>query len=758
MKKFFSLVLALVMALSLTTVAWGADDPVVKEVNTAADLLALSATALTGNNGVAEEATIVINDDIDMQNAEFSAIIAQRGDKLTIVGNGHTISNVKVVSGENDNTTGQASMFYTYPNSTLTVSNLTLENITVTADADASGYAAAVVGYCEGTVNLSNVDVVNATVTGVKSSGMLVGHLSGSLVADGCDLSGTVTLADFAGEPDGHYAGKYIGTLAGNADVTNCPANVTVSGNLKAGNNGDGYGRPVSGDLTVDGDLVGAVAEVNGTQYKSLQAAIAAAAGGTVKLLDDVTLTGSINVTDAVTIDGNNKTVTMTYTGTPGTGNAIFNANNGNEGIDDSLTVKNLKMVMTGATKQGYAVVAKKADSAFAISFTGCHFENMWCGVMLNGCGGTVAPTVTITDSSFKDVNYGLSFAEEAYAGDVSFENNTMTGEISIQETFPAGSGYLTTPTVEISSGSFTSDVTDYLADGMSFVDGTVVKAAGQFVGSGSALTSSKATYGATLADALANKTHTVEVKAALEASASLKSFQTYQVFVTKLDDKTVSVLPNQYIVVPTATNADIVVVDGNKIVYLAAVAGVTKYNDAAKAVKVAYNADPDCGDVYVAAAADAGTYYLYKNAYYVECAESSASIVFNVDGVAVYAKATPVVKTLPHTYGFDVKTVAGKTSVTSVYCTECKATFSFVVGDVEDAVKTFGAGNYADIGLNAPNGDDIFVRIAVVSVPVGSTTLVESAETFDAGIAMYVGMSVMAAAGSAVVIGKKKD
>ncbi len=38
------------------------------------------------------------------------------------------------------------------------------------------------------------------------------------------------------------------------------------------------------------------------------------------------------------------------------------------------------------------------------------------------------------------------------------------------------------------------------------------------------------------------------------------------------------------------------------------------------------------------------------------------------------------------------------------------------------------------------------------------TTKPVQSAETFDAGIAMYVGMSVMAAAGSAVVIGKKKD
>ena len=43
----------------------------------------------------------------------------------------------------------------------------------------------------------------------------------------------------------------------------------------------------------------------------------------------------------------------------------------------------------------------------------------------------------------------------------------------------------------------------------------------------------------------------------------------------------------------------------------------------------------------------------------------------------------------------------------------------------------------------------------AAVEAP--ATDKVESAQTFDAGIAMYVGMSVMAAAGSAVVL-KKKD
>ena len=37
-------------------------------------------------------------------------------------------------------------------------------------------------------------------------------------------------------------------------------------------------------------------------------------------------------------------------------------------------------------------------------------------------------------------------------------------------------------------------------------------------------------------------------------------------------------------------------------------------------------------------------------------------------------------------------------------------------------------------------------------------TNKVPSAKTFDAGVAMYVGMSLLSVAGGAVVIGKKKE
>ena len=270
----------------------------------------------------------------------------------------------------------------------------------------------------------------------------------------------------------------------------------------------------------------------------------------------------------------------------------------------------------------------------------------------------------------------------------------------------------------------------------------------------GLATTAMAATGAQTLTGALAETTKTVEVKPGLEASASLKTFQTYQVFETVTATGTVSVLPNQFVKVPTDVNADYVVVNGTEITYLMRNPGA--YTDAAVAVKVPYIAPADvkCGDVYVEAAADADTYYLYKGVYY---AESVGGTLFNVDGVAVYATATQLVKTADHDYDFDAKAVTGgKTVVTTVFCENCKASFAFVEGDVADAVAKFGAGNYADTGLDNGN-KSIFVAKVAAPVAPEAGDKVESAETFDAGIAMYVGMSVMAAAGSAVVL-KKKD
>ena len=209
----------------------------------------LSAKEFTGYNGVAESVSIVLEADIDMNGAEFSAIIAQLGDTLTFVGNNHKISNIKLISGDGDNTTGQASLFYAFPGSTLNVSDLVIENVVVISDNDDSGFAAVLVGYCEGTANITNVDVINASVTGAKSSGLVVGHLSGKLNVEDSTFAGTVTITDY--ETNGHYAGQYVGTLAGAASLVDSTATATLGGKLHEKNVGDIYGRSVSGSLEV---------------------------------------------------------------------------------------------------------------------------------------------------------------------------------------------------------------------------------------------------------------------------------------------------------------------------------------------------------------------------------------------------------------------------------------------------------------------------------------------------------------------------
>ena len=86
----------------------------------------------------------------------------------------------------------------------------------------------------------------------------------------------------------------------------------------------------------------------------------------------------------------------------------------------------------------------------------------------------------------------------------------------------------------------------------------------------------------------------------------------------------------------------------------------------------------------------------------------------------------------------------------TSAICTTCLETTAAIYADgkVPATMKPYAMANAA--GYFA-------VVSATASTPAVDTEKVESAETFDAGIAMYVGMSVMAAAGSAVVL-KKKD
>ena len=169
------------------------------------------------------------------------------------------------------------------------------------------------------------------------------------------------------------------------------------------------------------------------------------------------------------------------------------------------------------------------------------------------------------------------------------------------------------------------------------------------------------------------------------------------------------------------------------------------------------------------------------------------------VDGVLVpladAVKGTDY-KVTAHTYAADFEMVEGKLNVTKVYCEDCDKVFDFVIGSKADAEKAFGT-EYANVTNEFKQGfktkflgkldvsfdwdtmaygaswekakvygwnllDEssrcMMVALGGKQLYVGTAKAVESAKTFDAGIALYAGMALMSVTGSAIVIGKKKE
>ena len=208
-----------------------------KVIASAADLVALGGQKLEG--------TYVLVADINMNGAAMPTIGAAYGKTLTIVGNGHTISNATTAHTAH-NGMKHHGFFYAYTNSTLTISDLTFDNIVVdaTKDAERNYGAAVVVAYADGgsTINLTNVDVKNSKVLNSTpdigdEAGIYVGYQTGTLNMVDCDSINCVV----AGETDAK-TGAFIGMVNGTANVTNCTTDMTI-----------GLCNRIGGTLTVDG-------------------------------------------------------------------------------------------------------------------------------------------------------------------------------------------------------------------------------------------------------------------------------------------------------------------------------------------------------------------------------------------------------------------------------------------------------------------------------------------------------------------------
>ena len=150
---------------------------------------------------------------------------------------------------------------------------------------------------------------------------------------------------------------------------------------------------------------------------------------------------------------------------------------------------------------------------------------------------------------------------------------------------------------------------------------------------------------------------------------------------------------------------------------------------------------DAECGEAYA-------DYFVSGKKFYAPGTDTVA--YFKGEFVMVdedYETQPPV---MPHAFMTDAidecKWTVKDDEPVSVKCV-CGDSFKIV-----DSIAGMKAGTYFALE------DGYYVVLAATTTPdADATDKVESAETFDAGIAMYVGMSVMAAAGSAVVL-KKKD
>ena len=185
--------------------------------------------------------------------------------------------------------------------------------------------------------------------------------------------------------------------------------------------------------------------------------------------------------------------------------------------------------------------------------------------------------------------------------------------------------------------------------------------------------------------------------------------------------------------------------VKGTAVVYLTTV-DVNGANGISKVVdkKVDAVSDPACGE-YKKETGKSTVFVIDNETYW---AGGDKYAMLNGLAVSYGDKASAE----PHKFDKQNVTTDTKGTVVAVTCDNCKKTFKVV-----DSIPA----NY--LGAVATHtGDKLTGKYILIgeTYATGTTTTEtnKSPKTFDAGIAMYVGMALTSVAGSAVVIGKKKE
>ena len=194
---------------------------------------------------------------------------------------------------------------------------------------------------------------------------------------------------------------------------------------------------------------------------------------------------------------------------------------------------------------------------------------------------------------------------------------------------------------------------------------------------------------------------------------------------------------------------ADYKLVKGNAVVYLTTdrVNGTNGTEGISKVVdkKIDAVAEPTCGEFQKDADKGMTTVFVIDNETYWAVGDKYAML--NGKAVSYGGKATSE----PHDFTKQNVTTDNKGNVVSVTCDTCKKSFKVV-----DSIPASYLGTVAtDDGAKL---DGLFILTGEAYAAGSTTDTTTSPKTFDAGIAMYVGMALTSVAGSAVVIGKKKE
>ena len=225
----------------------------------------------------------------------------------------------------------------------------------------------------------------------------------------------------------------------------------------------------------------------------------------------------------------------------------------------------------------------------------------------------------------------------------------------------------------------------------------------------------------------------------------------------------TISGTPNLYLVEVDANSADYRLTVDGKQVNLASVDSVSAITYTLKGTQVTYGGTvTKCGDVYPTANfkdAEGHTLPLYvdEDGDYYKAGSSSTYMLVGGKVISVVSATENIDFTyIRHAWEVvDSNKAADGTVTGTAKCTRCGqvATLTSKKGDIPTAA-------YSE-QLASP----IFSKTVWVYWTDGTTTPTTpstgnttSPKTFDAGIAMYVGMALTSVAGSAVVIGKKKE